>query len=153
MKKPTIRPYQNTDFPALESIHDPARMNELSLAGLSPAFLPLAIAAEREGLFDYEILVAEQDGQPLGFVAYSEDELAWLYVAPTAQGQGLGKALVQAVLERKPKRPFYVEVLKGNYPAKNLYESFGFTLKECLTGKLPGNEAYEVEVWFMQLEA
>lgn len=152
MQSLLIRSYTPKDFPALEAIHDPARKKELSLAGLSPAFLPLAEAAEREALFDYEILLAEQEGQVLGFVAYSEEELAWLYVAPAQQGRGIGKALVQAVLERNPKRPLCVEVLKGNEPAKRLYESCGFVLVETLSGTMPGNEGFTVQVWSMLLQ-
>ena len=40
--------------------------NELALAGLEAAFLPLAVAAEREGLFDYQVAVAELDGERQG---------------------------------------------------------------------------------------
>ena len=36
-----IRPYQETDFERLAQIHDCARKNELALADLSAAFIPL----------------------------------------------------------------------------------------------------------------
>ena len=58
-----IRPYRDSDWPRLCAIHDAARKNELALAGLSDAFLPLEVAAQREGLFDYALRVAELDGQ------------------------------------------------------------------------------------------
>ena len=47
-----IRAYRPEDFAALADIHDRARPQELRLAGLSDAFLPLETAAPREGLFD-----------------------------------------------------------------------------------------------------
>ena len=53
-----IRPYTQADWPWIAAAHDAARKLELHLAGLDDAFLPLAEAAEREGLFDYTILVA-----------------------------------------------------------------------------------------------
>ena len=77
-----IRPYEPSDWPRLCAIHDPARLDELQQAGLADAFLPLEVAAEREGLFDYDVLVAELDGVVCGFAAASDDELAWLSVEP-----------------------------------------------------------------------
>ena len=65
----SIRPYREQDFQRLCEIHDPARRNELELAGLSAAFLPLTIAAEREGLFEYQLYVAEFGGTVAGFAA------------------------------------------------------------------------------------
>lgn len=45
--------------------------------GLEEVFLPLRIAAEREGLFEYPgLFVAEAKGSVVGFAACSEDELA-----------------------------------------------------------------------------
>ena len=44
---------------------------------MEEAFLPLSVAAEREGLFAYPgLFAAEQDGQVVGFAACTEDELA-----------------------------------------------------------------------------
>ena len=77
-----IRPYRDADWPRLCAIHDAARQTELALAGLPNAFLPLEIAAQREGLFSYTLRVAELDGQAAGFAAFTNDELAWLYVDP-----------------------------------------------------------------------
>lgn len=57
-KEINIRPFIQKDFQRLCQIHDPARQEELDLANLSEAFIPLSIAADREGLFDYQILVA-----------------------------------------------------------------------------------------------
>ena len=83
MKSIQIRAYQPQDWPALCTVHDEARRQELRLAGLDEAFLPLPVAAEREGLFEYPHLdVAVHDGRPVGFCAYTGEELAWLYVAP-----------------------------------------------------------------------
>lgn len=43
------------------------------------------------------------------------------------------------------KRPAYLEVLTGN-PAKNLYVHKGFKFLKHESGKMPGNEAFHVEV-------
>lgn len=140
-----IRPYEPRDFERLTQIHDPARQNELALAGLSGAFVPLRIAAEREGLFEYTVLVAEQSGAVAGFVAFTQDELAWLYVDTALSRRGVGRSLMRAALAQMAD-DVAIEVLAGNAPELALYRSFGFEVKETLHGKMPGNEAFDVTV-------
>jgi hypothetical protein len=57
-----IRPYRPTDWERLCAIHDAARRHELEASGLAEAFLSLEQAAENEGLFDSEVVVAEEQG-------------------------------------------------------------------------------------------
>lgn len=147
----TIRPYEPGDFDAMARVHDAARRIELHLAGLCGAFIPLSIAAEREGLFDYKVLVALRAGEVVGFAAYDAEELAWLYVDPNRMRQGIGRALVRRVLSDHPARPMALEVLCGNEPARRLYESEGFRVTETLSGHMPGNESFEVRVHRMEL--
>ncbi len=103
-----IRRYRDDDWARLCLIHDLARMDELRGANLVKAFLPLEIAAEREGLFEYDILVAEENDVILGFVAYSQEELSWLYVDPNCYRMGIGnlltRAAIEATLEGYPSR-------------------------------------------------
>lgn len=147
----TIRPYDPADWPRLCAIHDAARKNELRLAGLEAAFLPLAVAAQREGLFQYELAVVELDGQAAGFAAWSEDELAWLYVDPALARRGIGRALVLHALSQMG-RPASIEVLSGNEPALALYQSCGFRETETLSGQMPGNEGFAVTVHVLELD-
>ena len=93
-----IRGFREADWPRLQAIHDAARMDELRLAGLEGAFLPLSVAAQREGLFEYALRVAELDGTAAGFAAFTPDELAWLYVDPALARRGVGRALVEDAL-------------------------------------------------------
>ncbi|MBU3812866.1 MAG: GNAT family N-acetyltransferase [Candidatus Niameybacter stercoravium] len=144
-----IREYQSQDWLRLVEIHDTARMIELDLAGLSDAFVPLIEAASNEGLFDYSIQVALINDKVVGFVAYSDDELAWLYVDPVYMGQGIGKYLVKHVIENTRKRPLGAEVLVGNEPAIHLYQSMGFEIVDTCSGVMPGNEAFQVTVCCM----
>ncbi len=58
---------------------------ELEAANLSEAFKSLKIAAYEEDLFSYNIYVGQKDKKVIGFVAFSDDELAWLYVDPSFQ--------------------------------------------------------------------
>ena len=82
-----IIPYSPEFWEDIQTVHDGARIQELTHAGLEDAFLPLSIAAERENLFDYNLYIAKEKDKALGFVAFTEDELAWLYVHPAHQRQ------------------------------------------------------------------
>ncbi len=145
----TIRAYQSEEFGRLCQIHDPARRRELALAGLSEAFLPLKVAAGREGLFEYQLYVAEYDGVAAGFVAFTEEELAWLYVDVQFTRRGIGRALVAyALAHMNPEA--VIEVLAGNEPALALYRSFGFEITKTVTGVMPGNERFGVTCHVMQ---
>ncbi|WIV13657.1 GNAT family N-acetyltransferase [Proteiniborus sp. MB09-C3] len=145
-----IRNYNQKDWSRIEEIHDSARKIELQLAGLDDAFVPLAQAAVNEGLFDYTVCVALINDNVVGFVAYSEEEIAWLYVAPDSMRQGVGKSLVMHVIENTTQRPLGLEVLVGNNPALHLYEAMGFETTETCSGAMPGNESFEVTVYCMQ---
>ena len=145
-----IRPYRPEDFPGIERVHDRARRIELRYAGLEDAFLPLRIAAEREDLFAYPgLFVAELGGEIAGFAACTQEELAWLYVDPAHFRKGVGRALAEHALQRFPgiRR---VEVLSGNAPAKALYARLGFVTAATERGRMPGNEAFSVQVDCME---
>lgn len=145
-----IRPYRPEDFPGIERVHDRARRVELRYAGLEDAFLPLRIAAEREDLFAYPgLFVAELGGEIAGFAACTQEELAWLYVDPAHARKGVGRALAEHALQRFPgiRR---VEVLSGNAPAQALYARLGFVTAATERGRMPGNEAFSVQVDCME---
>ena len=145
-----IRPYRPEDFPGIERVHDRARRVELRYAGLEDAFLPLRIAAEREDLFAYPgLFVAELGGEIAGFAACTQEELAWLYVDPAHFRKGVGRALAEHALQRFPgiRR---VEVLSGNAPAQALYARLGFVTAAAERGRMPGNEAFSVQVDCME---
>jgi len=144
-----IRPYISSDYKYISEIHDASRRIELSLASLDDAFLPFSIAAERENFFDYpHIDAAVVDGKIAAFSAYTDDEFAWLYVSPKMHRKGIGKRLVENALETEPNIK-YIEVLCGNEPARKLYESLGFHVKEIIKGVMPGNKSFKVEVYSM----
>ncbi|WP_018013819.1 GNAT family N-acetyltransferase [Teredinibacter turnerae] len=140
-----IREYLNKDWSRICEIHDLARLDELRSASLDSAFLPLKIAAKNEDLFKYKILVAEHKSEVVGFIAYSEEEIAWLYVDPANYRNGVGKALVEAVVGSQD-HIFSIEVLKGNNTALDFYRSVGFSVTGMASGLMPGNEEYEVTV-------
>ena len=127
-------------------------MDELRGAGLVAAFLPLEIAAQKEGLFEYEILVAEQDEAVLGFAAHNHEELTWLYVDPSCYRMGIGSLLAKAVLALHPDG-ICIEVLHGNNAALDFYRSIGFVETQVVSGRMPGNEQYPVTVHCLDYRA
>lgn len=144
-----IRPYVSSDYDDICRIHDAARPIELSLASLDAAFLPFSITAERENFFNYpHIDVAIADHAVVAFSAYTDEEFAWLYVSPPIMRQRVGEKLLKHALTIEPGIKF-IEVLCGNEPARNLYESLGFYVQDIIEGVMPGNEAYNVKVYSM----
>ena len=144
-----IRPYISSDYNYICAIHDAARKTELSLSSLDRAFLPFSLASERENFFEYpHIDVATVNDIIAAFSAYTDEELAWLYVSPDMMRKGIGRKLVTRALEIEPGIK-HIEVLYGNEPARKLYESMGFYVQKTEEGVMPGNEAYRVKVYVM----
>jgi ribosomal protein S18 acetylase RimI-like enzyme len=138
-----IRAYDVADWDAICRIHDAARLNELRGSVDLAAFLPLADTFEAEGLFDGDVWVAELDGLLAGFIGAGPDEITWLYVDPALTRRGVARALTTWVLDRAPAE-VELEVLDGNTAARAFYESVGFVYRSTTTGKLVGNESYQV---------
>ncbi len=136
-----IRPYLASDWQRICAVHDAARKFELEASGLAHAFLTLEETGEAEGLFDATLLVAVVDGEVAGFAGFTEDEVTWLYVDPARYRQGIGRALLDAVL-REAGRPLALDVLVGNTAALALYQSAGFKIVDTISGKLAGNEQF-----------
>ena len=140
-----LRPYASTDWIRVCTIHDAARKDELKAANLLDAFLTLEETAENEGFHEYDIVVAEHQGQVLGFVAFTKDELAWLYVDPNVYGKGIGSALIKAALQHNAGA-MSAEVLDGNVNAITTYKKAGFIEVGHAQGCMPGNESFAVSV-------
>lgn len=144
-----IRNYQKSDFKRIAEIHDQARKIELKAANLASAFKPFEMIYEVEEFFDYEIRIAVDDkDEPQGFIAYTTDEVAWLYVDPKNHGQGIGSLLLKEVVDES-KEPKFIEILEGNLKAKSFYEKNGFKLVEMASGQIPGNESFNVTCYIL----
>lgn len=140
-----IRPYTAEDWERVCQIHDAGRRDELAAAGLAAAFLTLEQTAENEGFHDYVLRVAEVGGEVVGFVAFTDDELAWLYVDPGSYGKGIGTSLILAAL-LETKSPMSAEVLDGNAAAIAVYSKAGFQIVGSEQGVMPGNASFRVSV-------
>ena len=140
-----VRPFQPADWARVCEIHDSARRDELAAADLEAAYLTLEQTAENEGFHDYAIRVAVVDDEVVGFVAFTGEELAWLYVDPARYRRGVGTALIRAALA-ETKAPMTAEVLDGNSAAIATYLNAGFEIIGSDEGWMPGNESFAVSV-------
>ncbi len=81
--------------------------------------------------------VAEHGGAPVGMVATRPDDdgdglqLTSMWVAPSARGRGVGRALVGRVVAEAAGRPLWLRVMDGNETAVRLYQRCGFVLDEA----------------------
>jgi len=133
----SIREYiHQLDWDNLCRIHDSARLFELDGSAPEKAFLPLAECYKEEELFDSSIFVGEQNGKIVGFVAFCDNSITWLYVEPKFFRNGYGRMLLDFVLNRISK-PASVTVLNNNFRAIALYKSCGFKVHSEKKGIIP----------------
>lgn len=71
------------------------------------------------------VTVAEEEGRVCGFLARDGAEVCSLYVLPEAQGQGIGKALLDAAKAAVPHLTLWV--FQANNGAQRFYLREGFT--------------------------
>ncbi len=126
-----IRPARPDDLAAISAIcmaafHE-AVAPSLSAQGVA-TFTKVAAAdafAERlQG--DNHILVAEQDGDIVGVIELKKGRhLAMLFVDPACQGQGIGHALLQAVL---PQLRTPAMSVRASLNAVPTYQRYGFVI-------------------------
>ena len=133
----SIREYvHQLDWDNICKIHDKARILELEKSAPKEAFVSLQNCYKEEKLFDSIILVAEKDNELVGFIAFTNEEITWLYIDPKFFRKGYGKKLLSFALS-KILRPVKVTVLINNIRAINLYKGLGFTIDRKQQGKIP----------------
>ena len=135
----TIRDATEADLPSILEITNEAIANTTAVWSIKPATLDARTAwlVERQSR-GFPVLVADHDGSVLGFASYG-DYRPWdgylhtvehsVYVHPDAQGQGLGRALLEALLERAEVQGKHVMVagIEVSYAASiALHQRIGF---------------------------
>ena len=116
-----IRPAELTDVPAVHAIEQRVFAD------------PWTTQDFRDCVSFAVFLVAEADAEIAGYVvaidAADEGEILNLAVAEGGRRRGLGRALVQAIVDalaERGVRQVYLEVRESNAPARGLYAAFGF---------------------------
>ena len=144
----TVRPSRERDLPAIAAIYADAVLHGTASFELEPPDLA-EMTRRRAGLVDgnYPYLVAEREGAMLGYAyagpyrpraAYRSTVEDSVYVAREAQGQGVGRALLSALLAECEQLDFRLMVAvigdEASAGSIGLHRSLGFDS----VGTLPG---------------
>jgi GNAT superfamily N-acetyltransferase len=88
----------------------------------------------RDRIADGPCFIAYDDGTPVGMVAGrvvdGAAELISMWVAPEARRRGIGRALIERVIEWSAGQPLGLRVMDGNQAAVTAYERHGFVLQD-----------------------
>jgi len=143
-----VRPSTEADLPAIAGIYAHAVRHGTASFELDPPD-EAEMARRRAAVLDggYPYLVAERDGQLLGYAyagayrtrpAYRSTVEDSIYVSPAAQGQGVGRALLEALIAECEARDFRLMVaVIGDEESKGsiaLHASLGFEPVGILKG-------------------
>jgi phosphinothricin acetyltransferase len=135
-----IRPSLDADVPAVTAIYQPAVLHGTASFELEPPD-EAEMARRRRALVEggYPYLVAERDGAVVGYAyagayrtrpAYRSTVEDSVYVAPSAQGFGVGRALLGALVAACEARDFRLMVAvigdEASRGSIRLHEALGF---------------------------
>jgi GNAT superfamily N-acetyltransferase len=87
---------------------------------------PDAIHLPPAQLANGQVIVAEIDGEPVGFAALVGGELDGLFVELDMWGGGVGRALIEAAAHEARRKGLTLSVI-ANPGARGFYESCGFS--------------------------
>ncbi|MBM6593764.1 GNAT family N-acetyltransferase [Microvirga pudoricolor] len=135
-----VRPSRDADLPAITAIYAHAVENGTSSFELSPpdeAEMARRRAALLDGGFPY--IAAERDGHLLGYAyagpyrarpAYRSTVEDSIYIAPDAHRQGVGRALLTALIAEAERQDFRLMVAvigdEASHGSIGLHASLGF---------------------------
>ncbi len=152
----TVRRATPSHAPAIREIAHAAwreTYRDMLLAETIEWFIERAYSEERVALRieRHETWVAGQDGEVAAFAesAIEPDRvtLVAIYAQPGRLGQGLGSALLRAVVTAHPDLPIVADVLAGNRAGESFYEARGFEPRERFDEQLGSELVHERRWW------
>lgn len=138
----TIRPSIDADIPVIAAIYAHAVIHGTASFELEPPG-EFEMARRREALLSggYPYLIAERDGAVVGYAyagayrsrpAYRSTVEDSVYIAPDAQGQGVGRALLKQLIREGEDRGFRLMIAvigdKASSASIGLHRALGFDL-------------------------
>ncbi len=125
MKNIKLREFKNSDLGSILSVWENA--SKLAHSFLSEEFFE----KERYNIPNIYIpnadtLVAENEGNVIGFISMINNEIGGLFVDPEFHGVGVGTSLVDKV--REIHCNLIVEVFEDNTIGRRFYTSYGFKI-------------------------
>ncbi len=137
MNTPIIRPATSADAEAIRTIYAPYIATSITFEETVPT--PEAFQARTDkALATYPYLVAELEGKVVGYAyahelrereAYQWNAELSVYLAPEAQGHGLGRVLYQALIDACQAcgiKVVFGIVTSPNEPSARLHAALGF---------------------------
>jgi GNAT superfamily N-acetyltransferase len=123
----TLRLARPEEHGALEELQ---RNSSLELPEYREQLLanPDAIHLPAAQIANGQVIVAEVNGEIVGFAAVVGGELDGLFVEPDLWGSGIGRALVDAATHEARKRGLALKVI-ANPRARRFYENCGFSVE------------------------
>jgi phosphinothricin acetyltransferase len=143
-----VRPSAEADIPAITAIYSHAVLHGTASFELAPP-TEEEMARRRAAILEggYPYLVAERDGEILGYAyagayrtrpAYRSTVEDSIYVAPSAQGRGIGRLLLKTLIEECEARDFRLMVAvigdEESTSSVALHRSLGFEPVGILKG-------------------
>lgn len=122
-----IRPRRQGDYSEILEIYALSKLDELKFEENHFDLIPLNEDSKRLARFEESDVFVYDEGQVIGFVAQFGAEISSLFVHPKARGRGIGKCLLEYVLQQISGTAT-LHVAKSNIVAKSLYERYGFEI-------------------------
>ena len=92
-----------------------------------------------------DILVVERGGEVIGTGAIADDEIYGVFIEPTAQGRGYGRAIMHE-LESRAKAKGHQEVaLSVSLPSRKFYEGLGYEIHD--DAHIDVGKGQELDFW------
>ncbi|MES2676106.1 MAG: GNAT family N-acetyltransferase [Pseudomonadota bacterium] len=138
-----IRKYINTDFSEILKIYSLTKLEELRFEPEEFIFLPLDADEKRLKAFqECEVFVYEE-AEIVGYCAFFGNEIRALFVLPQFQGKGVGKNMLEFMLTNI-QGAASLNLAASNFPAKSLYESFGFVVTSKFVAEYNGKSVLAI---------
>lgn len=127
-----LRPATPADADSIAAILTSARAEQDFIPRLHTSADDRRFVTERM-LPANEVWVVDEAGEIVGFASFGHELLGHLYVAPRAQGRGIGRVLLDKVKERQPNG-FTLWTHQPNVRARAFYEREGLDAVEFTDG-------------------
>ncbi|MBN1547392.1 MAG: GNAT family N-acetyltransferase [Syntrophaceae bacterium] len=133
----TVRPMRRTDAAMVASWIEEGRRTGVFRPGSGPTSASLLHYQNEmsQRVCDYELMIAESNGEAIGYIDYSVNnntgEVIGLFIVPAWRNRRVGLHLLRcvlAILRDKGCHAVQVEVFESNKPSKKLLRRAGFYL-------------------------
>ncbi len=137
----SIRPAREADLPEMRRIYAPYVENTTYSFEYTVPTEEEFLQRFRQHVAQFPWLVWEEDGAVLGYayagapwerMAYSWCAEVSIYLAPQAQGRGVGRALygvLEQILTRQGYRMIYALITTENRPSADFHQAMGYTYR------------------------